>query len=673
MLPTGAAVRLQGGWMDEVHNAGEVWAVMLWECYVALLKDPRYTFSAAQERMKRYLIAGLKATPVIPTFIEARDALLAVAAAEDPQDYLALWSALARRGIGGGALGPDRYNTANQYVTESYQVSSSVRLAGFELVESAGGCDGDGRLDADEEGELLIPVRNLGLQALGSAQATLTLSASHPGVRFPAGATLPVPTLAPSEERVLRVRVALDHLLGPQDIEFTATVAGASLFPPTTSASASWRLNIDQQLDSGAEDSFEAPTQVWTADADPQLNTIGKFRLVELTATQHYWSAQPAASAADVWLLSPPLHVGPGPLTITFRHRHELERDSMEAWDGAVLELSTDDGATWSDIGGFAFPGYTDTVSATNQSANPLAGRRAFTGRSERFPEFRTETVSLGSTFAGKTVRVRFRFGSDDVLRFASRGWEVDDVRVTGLSSAPFPTLVADPNRCTNQPPGASAGGSLSVDEGERVVLQGTGSDPDGDVVTLTWAQTAGPSGVLSGAVFIAPPVAEDTTVVLELTPHDGRVAGAPAVLNMQVRNVNRLPVVAAPGARRIQPGEKVVLKATATDSDGDTLLFSWRQTGGPAVELTGTSSPEVSFVAPAAGEVDQVIALELEVSDGKGAPPPARVELTLPGTSLEPDEPPLKSGCGCTGGGEGWVALAFLGGALRRRRRPAA
>ncbi|HZD96300.1 MAG TPA: M36 family metallopeptidase, partial [Candidatus Sulfotelmatobacter sp.] len=44
----------------EVHNTGEVWTSMLWECYAALLRDtlgpsPRLTFKQAQDRMKDYL------------------------------------------------------------------------------------------------------------------------------------------------------------------------------------------------------------------------------------------------------------------------------------------------------------------------------------------------------------------------------------------------------------------------------------------------------------------------------------------------------------------------------------------------------------------------------------------------------------------------------------------
>ena len=58
---------------------------MLWECYSNLLNDTaRLTFAQAQDRMKRYLVGGYKMTPSDPTFVSARDALLAVMLAQDP-------------------------------------------------------------------------------------------------------------------------------------------------------------------------------------------------------------------------------------------------------------------------------------------------------------------------------------------------------------------------------------------------------------------------------------------------------------------------------------------------------------------------------------------------------------------------------------------------------------
>ena len=68
-----------GSFNAEVHATGEVWATMLWECYAALLRDPRHSFADAQDLMKRYYVASLKLTPPDPTLLEARDAVLAAA------------------------------------------------------------------------------------------------------------------------------------------------------------------------------------------------------------------------------------------------------------------------------------------------------------------------------------------------------------------------------------------------------------------------------------------------------------------------------------------------------------------------------------------------------------------------------------------------------------------
>ncbi|MFZ2726761.1 MAG: M36 family metallopeptidase [Methylococcaceae bacterium] len=112
---------LTGSDNAEVHNSGEVWTSMLWEAYTALLNDTaRLTFSEAQNRMLDYLVASLKLTPVNPTFLEARDALLAVAKTRDIADYTLFWKAFAKRGAGVNAKAPTRYSKHQKGVVEDY-------------------------------------------------------------------------------------------------------------------------------------------------------------------------------------------------------------------------------------------------------------------------------------------------------------------------------------------------------------------------------------------------------------------------------------------------------------------------------------------------------------------------------------------------------------------------
>jgi large repetitive protein len=76
-LPVGLPINDEGVPNSQVHNPGEVWATMLWECYAVPRRDtlganPRLTLQQAQERMKLYFVTSLKLTPVSPTFTEAR-------------------------------------------------------------------------------------------------------------------------------------------------------------------------------------------------------------------------------------------------------------------------------------------------------------------------------------------------------------------------------------------------------------------------------------------------------------------------------------------------------------------------------------------------------------------------------------------------------------------------
>jgi hypothetical protein len=116
---------------------------------------------------------------------------------------------------------------------------------------------------------------------------------------------------------------------------------------------------------------------------------------------------------------------------LSFWHRYQIE----QSFDGAVLEISTDGGSTWTDLGSYiTVNGYTGTVSSNYQ--NPLGGQEAWTGDLTTWTEV---TVDL-SSFTGQSVNIRWRLGSDRLVGAA--GWYIDDVRIASvLPLAPAPTL----------------------------------------------------------------------------------------------------------------------------------------------------------------------------------------------------------------------------------------
>ena len=84
---------------SEVHAQGTVWCTMLWEIRQSFIE--RYGFDTGRQAVERLIINGLKATPLVPTFIDARDAiLLADRTTNNGSNQDLIWRAFARRGLG---------------------------------------------------------------------------------------------------------------------------------------------------------------------------------------------------------------------------------------------------------------------------------------------------------------------------------------------------------------------------------------------------------------------------------------------------------------------------------------------------------------------------------------------------------------------------------------------
>ena len=91
-------------------------------------------------------------------------------------------------------------------------------------------------------------------------------------------------------------------------------------------------------------------------------------------------------------------------------------------------------------------------------------------------------------------------------------------------------------------------------------------------------------------------------------------VSVAAATVTITVNAVNDVPVANAGDDRGVNPGDQVTLAGSATDIEGDPLTFSWVQTDGISVTLSGANTATPSFTAPqpAGG-----LTFKLTVSDG--------------------------------------------------------
>ena len=67
-----------------------------------------------------------------------------------------------------------------------------------------------------------------------------------------------------------------------------------------------------------------------------------------------------------------------------------------------------------------------------------------------------------------------------------------------------------------------------------------------------------------------------------------------------------------------------------STDPRGGTLTYSWKQTAGPVVTLSSTTSPITTFTAPTISTNSAVLAFELTVKNGDGLTGSATVHITV-------------------------------------------
>lgn len=495
---------------SEVHNTGEVWASMLWECYVALLRDTRFTFPEAQERMKRTLVAALKLTPADPTLLEARDALLAAAFANDEKDFALFWQAFARRGAGVGATGPGKESFDNKGVKESFSVGNDLEIVSAELKDDRITCDRDGILDEGEVGTLELTVRNSGAGTLTETKARLVSKSAK--VSFDGGdGRVPLAPLKPFQTQKLALKVGVEGNRPLSPIEIDVQVDDPTLaVPRTITLTVPARRDADEVADSSDKDEVETTNTSWQVTAKDATGSSQKWHRVRF-GNQQYWSIPNAGEPSDHRLISPIFAVKGQSFGLSYRHRWAFESDDRRKkdFDGGVVEISIDGGKTWKDASEYGDVDYNVTLDNDAQGSNPLKGRRAYGRTSEGYPDkWVTSNLTLTLDAPSTDVALRFRAGADD--NTGEAGWDVDDIALTGIDGKPFWSLVAHRDLCDAAGPRVNAGENKTVRSGAQVALTGTGTHPKNAALTFAWTQVDGPALTLAGTEsatlsFVAP------------------------------------------------------------------------------------------------------------------------------------------------------------------------
>ncbi|MCY1069165.1 M36 family metallopeptidase [Nannocystis sp. RBIL2] len=486
-LPDDHPVKKSPSPNSQQHNAGEVWASMLWEAYVALHEAHKgdLTFDEVRRRMSDYVVAAMMLAPPDATHTEQRDALLMAVAATSAADATRFAAAFARRGAGSCAVSPPRYSETFQGVKEDFEVRGRGVPLTAKLSDDLASCDHDGVLDVGEVGQVEVEVFNAGMVPLPPG-SKLEVAEFDPALVFPDGLAVALPELAPLEKTTVKITVALaDTVTAPQPIALRLRVNGAEGCEAPGQLLLRGQGHADRQMASSTSDDVEVDETPWTVEGE--LGELVWSRMGN--GPGHVWHAADIPTNSDVSLVSPPLVVSKDEdFVLSFEHAFSFDFINDHPWDGGVIELSSDDGENWHDLN-LVLPeaGYNGEISA---NGNVLTGRPAFVGESYGYPTRKPWSVNLGKKLAGLTMRLRFRVGTNGA--YSAPGWDIDDISISGLTNSPFPRWIPDAGSCVpSEDP-------TDGDESGEAPTTGASTDPTEGSTSAGEASDTGPGANVS-------------------------------------------------------------------------------------------------------------------------------------------------------------------------------
>ena len=369
------------------HGVGSVWCAMIWDLYWDLIDevgwdDDIYGGTGGNNIAMQLVMDGVKLQGCSPSFIESRQGILDADEANYGGAYKCLiWETFARRGLGW-----------------------SASTGGNEAFDMPAFC---------------TPLQ-VEKTAVGDAIAGETITYTV--------------TIANNIESIIPDVVVTDDF--PQGTSYVdgslscpnGSVSGNELtidigdLASGTSITCTYQLMVDANPFSFVElaDDVENGEDLWsvtTAIGDVNWETNSNSYQGDLA-----WFAADIETQSDQYLaLAETVTLTGDNPALAFWHWYDTEA----TWDGGVVEVSTNGGATWFDLGNNMIKnGYNSTIEVNPDS--PISGQSAFSGNSDQY----IQTIVDLTNFSGDDIMVRFRFGSDAAV--GGNGWYIDNVEFFG-------------------------------------------------------------------------------------------------------------------------------------------------------------------------------------------------------------------------------------------------
>lgn len=288
-------------------------------------------------------------------------------------------------------------------------------------------------------------------------------------------------------------------------------------------------------------------------------------------------------------LTTPAISLGNIRHKLIFRQRYQMDYE----FDGGVLELSIN-GAAFTDIisagGQFVRGGYD-----TPLVGGSLSGRNAWTGDSVFYI---TTEINLPATTNNQSIRLRWRFGSDDME--GGDGWRIDNVQIanaiSGFNANAIP--IPDSGPSSNYPSQIPVNDQFGLVSGVQVTLTNF-SHTAPDDVDLVLVSPSGSSVVLMSDVGGTNPVSNvnlvfDDTAAASMPDSGTITTGTYKPTDFETGDVFPAPAPAGPATGR------TLSALNGTNGNGSWRLFLVDDAGNNAGNISGgwyiavQSSPDV-------------------------------------------------------------------------------